>query len=185
MRKIVAIFFILFSLSDLFASPRYLFRAYPLSVIKPTWITEMNMYTDKKDQYESVEFMTGHGYWMVDGNFSVQLFPRPFAIKDATSFYRETEKFFKVFMIKDRQKTLAHLKFSSSKQLKINGYPAFQAISLDKETQPAGVFLSTSIYMDNVIAVVSYMGAYDMKDKRSINKQIPWIEYNRFMRSIK
>lgn len=185
MRKIVAIFLILFVLTDLFAATRYLFRAYPLSVIKPTWITEMKQYTDKKDQFESVEFMTGSGYWMVDGNYSVQLFPHPFAIKDSPSFYSETEDFFETFMIKDREKILPHLKLLSSAKLKVNAYPAFQSISVDEESSPAGVFVATSIYMENAIAVVSYMGPYDAKDKRSINKQIPWLEYNQFMRSIK
>lgn len=176
---------LMFILCNANAASRYLFTEYPLSVIKPSWITDMNVYSDKQADYESVEFMTGRGFWMVDGAYSVQIFPHPASIYDKNSFYRESEVFFKHFMLKDREQTLPHLKWISAKRLIINDYPAYQAISLDKESEPAGIFVSTSIYMKDALAVVSYIGPFDIKNKHRFESQIPWSKYNQFVRSIK
>ncbi len=150
--------------------------------MKPTWIPDMVTHPYKNPGV--VDFVMGQGYWMAHGNYSVQLYDVPASITDTNSFYKETIEYFKVYMIKDRAKLLPNLKLVNTKRLKVNGYPAYQAISVDRTNNPAGAIVATSIYMKNKLAVVSLLTPIKAEDK-NIQKQIPWDHYNQFMHSLK
>lgn len=184
---LLVLLLVTFSFTCSFAAKnnRYQFSNYPVSVLIPTWIKDMTMHQSKKGAYSDVEFSTGAGYWMKQGNYSVQLFPVPNTILDADSFYQKTEQYFKMYMVQDRKKMLAHLKLATTKKLNVLGYPAYQAIAIDSISKPAGIYVATSIYMKDYIAIVSLLTPYKPELSGSAGKQIPWRQYNQFMLSLK
>lgn len=165
-------------------APQYQFPNYPLRVMKPNWIPHMATRHSEKNKYAQVQFAKGKNEWTANGNYSVQIYPVPPNIRNKKDFYREMRANFKSYIKRDRAKFLPNLTVVQMKKIRVKGHPAYQGIAVDKKSNPAGIYVATTIYMKNAIAVVSLLTPLH-STAEPIRRQIPWAHYKQFMKSLK
>ena len=155
----------------------YRFKQHPIVVWAPNRCL-LDMFVNDTDR--SVDFVTGRGYWTEGGLYAVQVFEIPKDITDKQTFIKATERFFKDYMVKDRAPMGLKLVVKETKELEINGRPAYQAISVDTGK---AVFIATSVLQSTRITTASLV--YPLETVEDPKKQIPWECYNHFIESVK
>lgn len=155
----------------------YRFKIHPVVVWAPN---ECLLDLAVDDGPHAVDFVTGRGYWRAGGLYAVQVYEIPKNIKDADSFLKETKKFVPQYMTKDRARMGLNFKVQEEKELEINNRPAYQAIAVD---QGKASFIATFVLHPSRITVTSLV--YPLKAETSVNDQIPWNCYNRFVTSVR
>lgn len=154
----------------------YRFKQQPVAVWAPKeCLLDMAVF----ESSNSVDFVTGRGYWQAGGQYAVQVYPISKEIKDATSFIAETKKFLPQYMVKDRASKGFDFKLRSEKQLEVNGRPAYQAIATE---EGKAVFIATFVLHTSRITVASLI--FPVKIGELPETKIPWKCYEKFSTSV-
>lgn len=155
----------------------YRFKVHPIAVWAPS---ECLLDLAVDDAANSVDFVTGRGYWTAGGLYSVQVYPIPSHVKDADSFVRETKKFAPQYMVKDRARMGISFKVVEEKQTQVGSRPAYQSIAVE---EGKAAFVATFELHPHRITVTSLV--YPLKAGAPYTEQIPWKCYDRFVASVK
>jgi len=155
----------------------YRFEDIPIQVRAPKdCLLEMFVYEGP----EAVGFMTGRGYWMLDGYYELQVWDRPDAIAREVDFFRDAYKISKDYIKAEAQRRKMRLEWQSMEFLDEYPVPAFQTLGVDSER---GRVLASFTLQENYITVVSLQ--YPMQSLKGEPMEIPWGCYNRFLESVR
>ena len=156
---------------------QYRFKDLPLQVSAPKdCLLEMFVYEGPR----AVGFMTGRGYWVLDGYYELQVWDRPEAIAREVDFFRDAYKISKDYIAAEGQRRKMQLQWQSMEFLDEFPVPAFQTLGVDKDR---GRVLASFALRENYITVVSLQ--YPNQSLKGEPMEIPWGCYNRFLESVR
>lgn len=97
-----------------------------------------------------VDFVTGDGYWMAQGGYSLEWYKLDHAYDDDTKFVADTSRFFPNLVKAEAGKSFSIVHTST---FTINGHTAYQAVARGVKDKLDAFWVGTSINFRNRVAV--------------------------------
>jgi len=134
----------------------------------------------------TVDFVTGRGYWTASGQYAVQIWERNSEITSDEVFYKGVEKHLKHYLETDRKTAGFNFHFIRSEVTKINDRPAIKGIAVENGK---AIFVTTIVLFDDSLAYLSLLyplktRAFDETRNDANEAEVPWDCYNRFVNSM-
>ena len=155
----------------------YRFEHEPISVRAPDkhCMLDVAVY----DSSNSVDFLTGAGYWMASGQYSVQVFTFDQLSTDSTSFSEHAKFLAERFVVNDRVNAFNFV-VQDSKAIDVAGRPGYQATAIDAGK---ATMVATFVLQNSRITVASLVFPIE-KQSDPMRRPFPWTCYNRFLESV-
>lgn len=155
----------------------YRFSAHPIEVAAPGRCL-LDMAVTASDQ--TVEFMTGRGFWEAGGRYTVHVFPVPGEVVDTPSFEARADRFLSRFLTGEPGQFGVDVRPVSRESRTVGEDPVVRAMAVHPGR---AIFVTTVRKHGSRISVASLL--YPVTDRQPATAQVPWTCYERFVESVR
>ncbi|HTB81422.1 MAG TPA: hypothetical protein VK717_11105 [Opitutaceae bacterium] len=158
----------------------YRFKKEPIEVKAPT-IGDITVF----DTDNSVDFTVGAGYWMIAGQYAVQVLPLPVKMNDREKFLKKSSTEIKNYILQDRETAGFKVEFLKGEIIEVNGHAAYRAIGVDRRREDPAVFIATSILLNKRIVIGSCLYPLNKLIRNDWTDMSSWKTYNEWIATIR